>query len=191
MKNGEVDAEDGVYYYICGSSGEKSYPISSKDIFDYDKVFAQATTDFNAVYLSVETDKSQMKINVYAVLTDGSERLLDSLTLKSDAGDCADRGHNLENPVYSNGKLICNECHEKVDPVTRSFTGWARDESTGRKMYFLKGVAQTGWFLIDEDNYCFDTNGVAYDGEQIVDEVPFVFDNGLVVSGHTGFIKKK
>ncbi len=190
LKNGEVDAEDGVYYYICGSSGEKSYPISSKDIFDYDKVFAQATTDFNAVYLSVETDKSQMKINVYDVLTDGSERLLDSLTLKSDAGDCADRGHNLENPVYSNGKLICNECHEKVDPVTRSFTGWARDESTGRKMYFLKGVAQTGWFLIDEDNYCFDANGVAYDGEQIVDEVPFVFDNGLVVSGHTGFIKK-
>ena len=190
LKNGEVDTEDGVYYYICGSSGEKSYPISSKDIFDYDKVFAQATTDFNAVYLSVETDKSQMKINVYDVLTDGSERLLDSLTLKSDAGDCADRGHNLENPVYSNGKLICNECHEKVDPVTRSFTGWARDESTGRKMYFLKGVAQTGWFLIDEDNYCFDANGVAYDGEQIVDEVPFVFDNGLVVSGHTGFIKK-
>ena len=190
LKNGEVDAEDGVYYYICGSSGEKSYPISSKDIFDYDKVFAQATTDFNAVYLSVETDKSQMKINVYDVLTDGSERLLDSLTLKSDAGDCADRGHNLENTVYRNGKMICNECHEKVDPVTRSFTGWARDESTGRKMYFLKGVAQTGWFLIDEDNYCFDANGVAYDGEQIVDEVPFVFDNGLVVSGHTGFIKK-
>ena len=190
LKNGEVDTEDGVYYYICGSSGEKSYPISSKDTFDYDKIFAQATTDFNAVYLSVETDKSQMKINVYDVLTDGSERLLDSLTLKSDAGDCADRGHNLENPVYSNGKLICNECHEKVDPVTRSFTGWARDESTGRKMYFLKGVAQTGWFLIDEDNYCFDANGVAYDGEQIVDEVPFVFDNGLVVSGHTGFIKK-
>ena len=190
LKNGEVDAEDGVYYYICGSSGEKSYPISSKDTFDYDKIFAQATTDFNAVYLSVETDKSQMKINVYDVLTDGSEKLLDSLTLKSDAGDCADRGHNLENPVYSNGKLICNECHEKVDPVTRSFTGWARDESTGRKMYFLKGVAQTGWFLIDEDNYCFDANGVAYDGEQIVDEVPFVFDNGLVVSGHTGFIKK-
>ena len=190
LKNGEVDAEDGVYYYICGSSGEKSYPISSKDTFDYDKIFAQATTDFNAVYLSVETDKSQMKINVYDVLTDGSEKLLDSLTLKSDAGDCADRGHNLENPVYSNGKLICNECHEKVDPVTRSFTGWARDESTDRKMYFLKGAAQTGWFLIDEDNYCFDANGVAYDGEQIVDEVPFVFDNGLVVSGHTGFIKK-
>ena len=57
-------------------------------------------------------------------------------------------------------------------------------------MYFLRGVMQTGWFLVGEDNYCFDENGVAYDGEQVVDEVPFVFENGLVVSGHTGFIKK-
>jgi len=51
-------------------------------------------------------------------------------------------------------------------------------------------VAQTGWFLVDEDNYCFDENGVAYDGEQVIDEVPLVFDNGRVISGYTGFIKK-
>ena len=190
LKAGEIDAEDGVYYYICGSSGEKSYSINSQNVFDYSKVFAKATTEFNAVYLSVEATQSKMTINVYDVLADGSEQLLDSLTLKSLTGSCAEKGHELADAVCSSGKLICNNCHAAVDPVEWKYTGWARDEATGRKMYFLRGVMQTGWFLVEEDNYCFDENGVAYDGEQVVDEVPFVFENGLVVSGHTGFIKK-
>ena len=190
LKAGEIDAEDGVYYYICGSSGEKSYSINSQNVFDYSKVFAKATTEFNAVYLSVEATQSKMTINVYDVLADGSEQRLDSLTLKSLTGSCAEKGHELADAVCSSGKLICNNCHAAVDPVEWNYTGWARDEATGRKMYFLRGVMQTGWFLVEEDNYCFDENGVAYDGEQVVDEVPFVFENGLVVSGHTGFIKK-
>ena len=190
LKAGEIDAEDGVYYYICGSSGEKSYSINSQNVFDYSKVFAKATTEFNAVYLSVEATQSKMTINVYDVLADGREQLLDSLTLKSLTGSCAEKGHELADAVCSSGKLICNNCHAVVDPVEWKYTGWARDEATGRKMYFLRGVMQTGWFLVGEDNYCFDENGVAYDGEQVVDEVPFVFENGLVVSGHTGFIKK-
>ena len=190
LKGGEIDAEDGVYYYICGSSGEKSYSINSQNVFDYSKVFAKTTIDFNAVYLSVEATQSKMTINVYDVLADGSEQRLDSLTLKSLTGSCAEKGHELADAVCSSGKLICNNCHAAVDPVEWNYTGWACDEATGRKMYFLRGVMQTGWFLVEEDNYCFDENGVAYDGEQVVDEVPFVFENGLVVSGHTGFIKK-
>ena len=190
LKGGEIDTEDGVYYYICGSSGEKTYGINSQDIFDYEKIFAKTNGSFNAVYLSVEATQSQMKINVYDVQADGTEELLDSLTLKSLTGSCAEKGHVLDNAVCSSGKLICNNCHAAVDPVEWSYNGWARDEATGRKMYFLRGVMQTGWFLVEEDNYCFDENGVAYDGEQVVDEVPFVFENGLVVSGHTGFIKK-
>ena len=190
LKGGEIDTEDGVYYYICGSSGEKTYGINSQDIFDYEKVFAKTNGSFNAVYLSVEATQSKMTINVYDVLADGSEQLLDSLTLKSLTGSCAEKGHELADAVCSSGKLVCNNCHAAVDPVEWNYTGWARDEATGRKMYFLRGVAQTGWFLVEEDNYCFDENGVAYDGEQVIDEVPFVFDNGRIVSGHTGFIKK-
>ena len=190
LKAGEIDAEDGVYYYICGSSGEKSYSINSQNVFDYSKVFAKTTIDFNAVYLSVEATQSKMTINVYDMQADGSERLLDSLTLKSLTGSCAEKGHKLADAVCSSGKLICNNCHAAVDPVEWNYTGWARDEATGRKMYFLRGVMQTGWFLVEEDNYCFDENGVAYDGEQVIDEVPLVFDNGKVISGYTGFIKK-
>ena len=190
LKGGEIDTEDGVYYYICGSSGEKSYKINSQDVFDYAKVFAKTNDSFNAVYLSVEATQAKMTINVYDVQAGGTEELLDSLTLKSLTGSCAEKGHELADAVCSSGKLICNNCHAAVDPVKWKYTGWARDEATGRKMYFLRGVMQTGWFLVEEDNYCFDENGVAYDGEQVVDEVPFVFENGLVVSGHTGFIKK-
>lgn len=190
LKGGEIDKENGVYYYICGSSGEKSYSINSQNDFDYATVFAKTNDSFNAVYLSVEATQSKMTINVYDVLADGSEQLLDSLTLKSLTGSCAEKGHELADAVCSGGKLICNNCHAAVDPVKWNYNGWARDEATGRKMFFLRGVAQTGWFLVEEDNYCFDENGVAYDGEQVVDEVPFVFENGLVVSGHTGFIKK-
>ena len=190
LKGGEIDAEDGVYYYICGSSGEKSYSINSQNVFDYSKVFAKTTIDFNAVYLSVEATQSKMTINVYDVLADGSEQRLDSLTLKSLTGSCAEKGHELADAVCSSGKLICNNCHAAIDPVEWNYTGWARDEATGRKMYFLRGVMQTGWFLVEEDNYCFDENGVAYDGEQVIDEVPLVFDNGKVISGYTGFIKK-
>ena len=190
LKAGEIDAEDGVYYYICGSSGEKSYSINSQNVFDHSKVFAKATIDFNAVYLSVEATQSKMTINVYDMQADGSERLLDSLTLKSLTGSCAEKGHKLADAVCSSGKLICNNCHAAVDPVEWKYTGWACDEATGRKMYFLRGVMQTGWFLVGEDNYCFDENGVAYDGEQVIDEVPLVFDNGKVISGYTGFIKK-
>ena len=190
LKGGEIDAENGVYYYICGSSGEKSYAINSQDVFDYEKVFAQATTDFNAIYLSVEANRSQMKINVYDMQADGTSKLLDNVTLKSLTGSCADKGHELADAACSSGKLVCNNCHAAVDPVEWNYTGWARDEATGRKMYFLRGVMQTGWFLVDEDNYCFDENGVAYDGEQVIDEVPLVFDNGKVISGYTGFIKK-
>lgn len=88
-----------------------------------------------------------MKINVYDVLSDGSEKLLDSVTLKSVTGSCADKGHELENPVCSNGKLICNNCHEVIDPSAWNFTGWARDEATDRKMYFFKGIAQNRMVL--------------------------------------------
>ena len=190
LKGDEIDEENGIYYYICGSSGEKSYSITSQSVFDYDKIFALATIDFNATYLSVTADEEAMVINVYDMMADGTPALRDSVTLESLYGECSASGHQLDNPVCSDGKLLCGKCGKALDPKAIEYTGWAVDQETGLSMYFLRGQYQTGWFLIDTDEYCFDENGVAYDGEQTVDEVPFVFDNGLVVSGYTGFITK-
>ena len=50
---GEVDTENGVVYVVGGSSGEKSYPINSQNVFDYEKIFALATDDFNATFVDV------------------------------------------------------------------------------------------------------------------------------------------
>ena len=190
LTGGEIDTENGILYYIGGSSGEKSYPVNSQDVFDYETVFALATTDFSATYIGVTADKYQMTLNIYDVLADGTQNVVDTYTLKSHMGLCAEAGHELENAVYDNGVLICNECGDTVDPAEIKFTGWAVHGETGRSMLFFGGVAQTGETLFGQDVYYFDENGVAYDGVVIIDEVEMEFDNGLLIGGYTGFIKK-
>ena len=190
LTDDELDTENGVLYYIGGSSGEKSYPISSQDIFDYEKIFALATVDFTATYIGVTADKYQMTLNIYDVLADGTQNVVDTYTLKSHMGLCAEAGHEFENAVYDNGVLICNECGDTIDPAAISFTGWAIHGETGRSMLFIGGVAQTGETLFGKDIYYFDENGVAYDGVVVIDEVEMEFDNGLLIGGYTGFIQK-
>ena len=70
------------------------------------------------------------------------------------------------------------------------YTGWARDEATGLRMYCYNNAWHTGWFIIDPEVYCFDKNGVAYDGKVTLYGKQFVFDDGVVVSGPTGFVKR-
>ena len=193
LKGGEVDEENGIVYYIAGSSGEKSYSISSQNVFDYDKIFKVATTDYTATYIGVEADEEKMVLTMYDVTGPGEQKAVDTCTIYTEAGACAAKGHEFaETPVCDNGKLLCSNCGSLVDPLTLkdSYTGWATDKATGRKMFFMNGVAQTGEFPYGEEIYCFDENGVALDGEQTVDEVERVLDNGLVVGGYTGFIKK-
>lgn len=100
--------------------------------------------------------------------------------------------HALDNAVYdrASGKVICNSCGAELDPVEIEYTDWARDKETGKRMYLLNGKAQTGEFLFGTDTYYFDENGVGYDGEETVDGIKAIFENGLMVGGHTGFITK-
>lgn len=192
LTGGEVDEENGILYYIGGSSGEKSYGMTSQSIFDYEKVFALATVDFNATYIGVTADKYKMVLNVYDVTGEGSQNLLDTYTLYSDVGSCvaADHEEGLDDPVLRNGKFTCSNCGEEVDPAEVEYTGWATDGATGRRMYFIAGIAQTGEFRLEKDIYYFDENGVALQGSVTIDEVPMEFENGVIVGGYTGFIKK-
>lgn len=187
---GEVDEKSGILYYIGGSSGEKSYGITSKGTFDYEKIFALATTDFTATYIGVTADKYKMVLDVYDVTGTGAQKCMDSYTLYSAVGNCAEAGHELENAVYSEGKLTCTNCGDIVDPVAAEYTGWAVDKETGRSMYLVNGVPTTGAFLLETDTYYFDENGVALQGEVTIDGVERVFENGLIVGGHSGFYKK-
>ena len=192
LTGGEIDTENGVVYVVGGSSGEKSYPINSQNVFDYEKIFALATDDFNATFIDVSADELELTLNIYDVLPDGTKSLVDTYTLYTEKGACAKDGHDLEEAVFDRetGKLICNKCEMEVDPKEKNFTGPAKDKETERSMYFVEGVAQTGEFLLDQDVFYFDEDGVALEGKHTMDEVEKIFENGKLVGGYTGFIKK-
>lgn len=192
LTGGEIDEENGILYYIGGSSGEKSYGITSESDFDYKKIFALATVDFTATYIGVTADQNKMVLDIYDVTGEGTQECVDSYTLYTDTGACEASGHEsgLDKPMVVDGKLICSNCGMTVEPAEVSFTGWAIDKATGRSMYFIAGEAQTGEFLLEKDVYYFDKNGVALEGTVTVDEVELEFQNGLLIGGHTGFVKK-
>ncbi len=191
LRDDQVDTDTGIVYYIGGSSGEKSYSITSQDVFDYDTIFAVATTDFNATYIGVNPSEDSLTITMYDVLSDGTKEEVDTYTIYTKEAICGNNGHDFqETPVCEDGMLICNNCGTKVNPAEVNYTGWATDKETGRRMYFLIGEKQTGMFLLDQTYYYFDENGVALDGIVVLDEVEMEFDNGLLVGGYTGFVKK-
>ncbi len=188
-----IDEENGVLYYIGGSCGEKSYPITSQGDFDYKTIFAfDPTVDFNAIYIGVEANDLRMTLNIYDVAADGTATVRDTYTLYTATGNCDKAGHELDEAVYdrANKTVICNNCGMAVDAVAYDYTDWATDKETGRKMYLIAGEPQTGKFIFGEETYYFDENGVAYQGKVELDEVELEFENGQIVGGFSGFITK-
>ena len=60
----------------------------------------------------------------------------------------------------------------------------------GINHYSKDGLLTSGWYTVDDKSYCFDENGKGLDGKVIIDEVELEFENGLLIGGYTGFIKK-
>ena len=147
LLKGEVDNENGIYYYICGSSGEKSYSITSQDKFDYEKIFKFATTDFTATYLSVSADKDEMTIEYYDI----DKGLIDSVTIES---PCKRHGHSA---CYdpADKTVSCSVCGEAME----NYTGNATDKD-GNNYYILAGKAATGWFMHGNDVCYANSKGV-------------------------------
>lgn len=192
LKNGQIDEENGIIYLIGGSSGEKSYAINSNTVFDYEKIFAVVTGNFNATYISCTADAYQMTINLMDVNTGGGEFVVDSYTIYNSVGACIRDGHVWDDqPTAKDGAFHCTNCGLDVKFEDSGFTGWAKDGTTGRAMYFIGGEYQTGAFLLERDTFYFDENGIALDGELLIDEVPMTFDNGKLVDGYSGFFTKK
>ncbi len=147
MRAGEVDNENGILYYICGSSGEKSYEITSQDKFDYNKVFKFATLDFTATYVSVTADKDEMTIEYYDI----DKGLLDSITIDS---PCHKNGHTVTyDPAEKT--VSCSVCGEKIE----NYSGKVSDKDA-YEYYLLGGVVKTGWFLQGNDVFYANSKGV-------------------------------
>lgn len=67
-----VNKDKGTTYYICGSTGEKSYTITDNKDFH----FAKLDDEYNAIYLSAKADATEFKVDVYE--SDGT--LIDTFT---------------------------------------------------------------------------------------------------------------
>lgn len=78
MTGGQVD-ENGTVYYICGSTGGKSYSIVNNPDFHFDV----ATLDFDSVYVDVTADRFQATVTAYNVATDGTRTVLDQFTRRT------------------------------------------------------------------------------------------------------------
>ena len=193
-QNGRLPATygKGVLYYICGDLGEKSRSTEYKAVNNPDFHFAQVSQEYDSLYLAVEATADAMTVRTYSVSAEGAQSLLDTYTMRVPASVCRDKGHDFSgDTVYvRDGKLVCSFCGQTVELKDSGYTGWARDEATGLRMYSYNNAWHTGWFIIDPEVYCFDKSGIAYDGRVTLYGKQFVFDDGVVVSGPTGFVKR-
>lgn len=158
LKEGKVK-DDGTVYYICGSTGEKSYGISNNPDFHFDI----ATQDFNGIYLTVSTTENEMKVITHDV--DGS--VIDSYTKTKSSEECDKNGHDY---VYDGEYLTCNKCGNAKE--LGNYTGFATEEKSGKKIYFINGKFQTGWVAYGTDEmYHFGEDGIAHD-VVVTEDVP-------------------
>jgi len=63
-----------VTYYICGTSGEKAYPVTDKKDW-----FEKATDNFNAIYLTLNATDKALTVTTYDIV-DGSPKEFDTYT---------------------------------------------------------------------------------------------------------------
>lgn len=139
LRGDEIDEDNGAVYYICGTSGEKSYNITSQGTFDYDRIFALATLDFTAIYLTAHADRDTLTINVYDIAKSAP---IDTITLKS---DCAKFGHKCQLDTTTK-KAVCTVCGRTDETLTGDIM-----DAEGNAYYMLGGVLQTGWVTVGEE----------------------------------------
>lgn len=160
MTDLKVDTENGITYFICGSSGEKSYSVTVDPSFN----FEIANNDYTSIYLSVSATDSTFTVNTYDV--DGDNIVLYDSYTKEKKSDCTENGHSF---AYDGGYLECTKCH--YVRALGTYTGFATDVATGRTMYFIGGEAKTGWYAFGNDMYYFDENGLAVTGSQTINGI--------------------
>lgn len=175
LTNGSVDANNGVVYYICGSTGGKSYSIVDNPEFHFDI----ATIDFNSVYMTLSATPSKVTVTAYNVDANGNASILDTYTKSKQP--CVNDEHTY---IYdrSTDRLECSVCGERSYAKEDEYSGWATDVETGRAMYFVGGDAVLGEVKLDDGViYYFDQNGLALSGEIQVCGETCTFENGAFV----------
>ena len=174
LTDGQVN-ENGTVYYICGSTGGKSYSVVDNPNFHFDV----ATLDFESVYVDVTADRFQATVTAYNVATDGTVSVLDQYT-KRTVPVCENDEHTY---TYNSDtdELTCEVCGYAIGAKASQYPGWAKDEKAGRNRYFAGGVSVTGVMILSEGTYSFDQDGLAYQGTYVIHDEQCVFENGQFV----------
>ena len=163
MTDGVVD-ENGVVYFICGSTGEKGYHVTVDPTYNFDCVEA----NYDAVYLTVEATDDSMTI----MAKGANGELLDSYTKKFTA--CEDGRHAYRCDL-EHGTAICARCGDKPTGII---------QVNGKLYYAMDGKLYTGWrsSLENADLYYFSpADYAAVTGKVTVDGKQFVFNDECVL----------
>lgn len=160
---------DGIVYYICGSSGEKSYPIDKTLPFDF-RVLKGGNDDeedtFTAIYLTVDATKEALVINTYDLVEVEGQlqpKVIDTYTMY--AYPCGISGQHAfdETSEYdmTAKTLTCTICGEPLPAADTGYTG--RAACGDGQVYLFNGKVQTGWITIGEEVVHTDSNGLLHD----------------------------
>lgn len=185
MTGGKVSAEGAVYYIVGAAEEGGKYEITDNPEFN----FAKVSGDFKAMYLSVNATDTTMTITAYNMKADGSFEVFDKYAISN---SCRETGHDY---VYGDGKLLCRSCNYRVAPDEIGFSGMIKNTS-GQNVMFTQGELVSGWIYYLDREYYFDENGVGANGAMTVKNrygelFGFVFDDGMVVGGDTGWCDNK
>ena len=155
---GEVDQEKGITYFICGSLGEKSYSVTDNPEFH----FAQATNDYQALYILLSTTADTLRIQAYDY-NNGSPALVDSFTKTKDNG-----GHVHDYTWDGQSRLTCEGCGYTMS--SSRYTGYARfttPEGKSGQVYLNAGNRMTGVFAVGDKVLHAGEDGLIHESETI------------------------
>ena len=172
LKGGQVD-ENGAVYFICGSSGEKSYSTTVNPDFH----FVKASQEYNAIYLTVNATSKNIFVTAYDVDSAGNATVYDSYAMGVPV--CEDE-HDYDYDSETD-ELICKVCAHSEKAKDIKYSGWATDLKTGRNRYFAGGSYVTGVLILGDDTYAIDQDGLVYQGVYDICGEKCEFDNGKYV----------
>ena len=182
MVNGQVD-KNGTVYYICGSTGGKSYSIVNNPDFHFDV----ATLDFDSVYVDVTADRFQATVTAYNVATDGTKTVLDQYTRRA-VPVCQNDEHTYLFDLDTK-ELFCDVCGHTENAVDEKFSGFVREQESRRLMYLVAGVPLTGHMHYEDRFYFADDQGYAYDGAYNICGETCLFEGGFFTRSTTADVR--
>lgn len=167
MTDGVRDDENGVVYFICGNTGEKSYaPTIDPDIFD---AFT-SRADYTATYLSVTATDKELTITTYDVMNGESSSIIDSYVIENKS-DCVEDGHDLARKA--DGTFYCTKCG--YAQLNNDYVGFIDDEASGSKMYCIGGNFIKGFYTLGDDHYYFNDEGIMQTGDITFEVSHFIY----------------